>query len=300
MNSNKKKSGCGTSILWVICIIVLLWVFKPLRFFVGVDNGTSSITPVGIDKTTSQSTSNNAVLSTTTAYSENGITITLKNLNGTKSFDFEIENNRDDDITYIVEGVAVNNCMVYDLVFSQPITPGNKAVEKYDISGVKDYGISTVETIDLYLSVYDASRNEIAEPLCHAETSEYTGVQYDYSHTAKLFYEDDHLIASIETSGSRVNDFNAVYYNKTDEVLYVSVDDEAINGVMLSSPILSAGYVLPHSYAYTGSSNGTITLWSSLDDEIKEKGLEPVASITGKLYISGDSHYTTDTITIFE
>ena len=87
MNSNKKKSGCGTSILWVICIIVLLWVFKPLRFFVGVDNGTSSITPVGIDKTTSQSTSNNAVLSTTTAYSENGITITLKNLNGTKSFD---------------------------------------------------------------------------------------------------------------------------------------------------------------------------------------------------------------------
>ena len=189
MNSNKKKSGCGTSILWVICIIVLLWVFKPLRFFVGVDNGTSSITPVGIDKTTSQTTSNNAVLSTTTAYSENGITITLKNLNGTKSFDFEIENNRDDDITYIVEGVAVNNCMVYDLVFSQPITPGNKAVEKYDISGVKDYGISTVETIDLYLSVYDASRNEIAEPLCHAETSEYTGVQYDYSHTAKLFYK---------------------------------------------------------------------------------------------------------------
>ena len=300
MNSNKKKLGCGTSILWVICIIVFLWIFKPLRFFVGVDNGTNSITPVGIDKTTSQSTSNNAVLPTTTVYSDNGITITIKNLNGTKSFDYEIENNRDDDITYMVEGVAINNCMVYDLIFSQPITSGNKAVEKYDISGAKDYGISTVETIDLYLSIYDTSINEIAEPLCHAETSEYTGVQYDYSHNAKLFYEDNILTASIETTGSRVNDFNAVYYNKTDEVLYVSVDDEAINGVMLSSPVLSPGYILPHSYAYTGSSNGTITLWSALDDEIEEKGLEPVGSITGKLYISGNGHYTTDTITIFE
>jgi hypothetical protein len=241
-----------------------------------------------------------ASLDDTLAYDDNGVTVTMKDLSGLQSFVFEIENHREDDITYMVCGVAVNHCMVFDFAPVSQVTAGNKAVVQYDISGIESYGVHTIGTIDMYISFYNSAAGEIDDPICHAETTIYNGQPIEHNINSDIFYQDDNIDAYILQRGDSFQDIDAVYRNKTDDILSVSVTSPAINGVMLSDDILGYTYILPDCIAYTGVDTGTITLWNALDDEIEAKGLKTVDSLTGKLYISGASSYETSVLTILQ
>ena len=87
-------------------------------------------------------------------------------------------------------------------------------------------------------------------------------------------------------------------------MISVALVDASINGTMITTIGGMFSYnILPNSYGFTRSSNGTLSLWSALDSEIDEKGLNDVNVLSGKLSVYGAElsvpYYTTENLTIF-
>ena len=66
---------------------------------------------------------------------------------------------------------------------------------------------------------------------------------------------------------------------------------------------MKAECVLPGCYAYTGAADGTTTLWDAVEGEVKDKGLEPIERIDGKLALWAEcfdfGYQTTENTVIF-
>ena len=220
-----------------------------------------------------------------------------------KNINFEVVNNSEKDISFYVESVAINNCMMLDLRYAQPIAPRKKLITKYDISRMGDYGINRIETVDMSFYVHMEDIGFLEIPYCHIDLIG-ESVPYQPYFDVKPIYEDDEIACYCEAKGNTIGDIELVYYNKTETPLLVYFEELSINGVMLENNIFGYYYVLPGCYHYTGTSDGTINIWSALDDEIEEKGLENIEILCGKLHASGDDtdrvRITTEELTIYK
>ena len=237
----------------------------------------------------------------TVIYSSNGIEVTYVKTKGTKFFAYQVTNNRDCDIQFSIDGVAVNNCMITDMMAMGIITSGNKADEKYDLSGVKDYGIDDVETLDIYFVFYDrVTYKTIDEVVCHVNVSDTSS--FEYTCGLPMFYDGEYVSAYVELDGDKYEDFQVVYYNKSDVIISTALSEVSINGIMLTYN-MKAACILPGCYAYTGAADGTTTLWDTIEGEIKDKDLEPIERIEGKIALWADvfdfGYQTTDNIVVY-
>lgn len=233
-------------------------------------------------------------------YSSNGIEVTYIKTKGTKYFSYQVANNGNCDIQFSVDGVAVNKCMVSDMMAMGIVTSGNKAVEKYDLSGAKDYGIDDVETLDIYFVFYDrATYKTIDEVVCHVNVSNTSS--FEYACSLPMFYDSEYISAYVEMGGDEYEDFQVLYRNKSNKIISTALSEVSINGVMLTYN-MKAACILPGCYAYTGAADGATTLWDAIEGEIKDKGLEPIERIEGKLALWADvfdlGYQTTDNMVV--
>lgn len=226
-----------------------------------------------------------AVVKEMVMYSDHGIEAICKGVNET-AFTYEIVNNSENNIRYCIVGVAVNHCMVYDMMMQPVVTAGNRVVEEYDLAGAKDYGISRIETLDIYLILYNSDYSTLDEVIYHIDVAPI--LEFAYVPSSPAFYEDEYVSAYIESGGSEYRDIEVIYYNSTDDVLSTTMTEISINGVMLSYPDKSLSYIIPDCYAYTGASNGTTMLWNAIQSEVEEKKLEPIKTIEAKMMITGN------------
>lgn len=237
----------------------------------------------------------------TVIYSSNGIEVTYVKTKGTKYFSYQVTNNGDCDIQFSIDGVAVNNCMVSDMMAMGIVTSGNKAVEEYDLSGAKDYGIDDVETLDIYFVFYDhATYKTIDEVVCHVNVSNTSS--FEYACSLPMFYDSEYVSASVEMGGDEYEDFQVLYHNKSNEIISTALSEVSINGVMLTYN-MKATCILPGCYAYTGAADGTTTLWDAVEGEINDKCLEPIERIEGKITLWADvfdlGYQTTDNLVVY-
>lgn len=264
------------------------------------DENTMSSTSATIEETLPVETLE-VTAEDTVIYSSNDIEVIYVKIKGTKYFSYQVINNSEYDIQFSIDGVAVNNCMVYDMMAMGIVTADNKAVEEYNLSGAKDYGIDDVETLDIYFVFYDrATYKTIDEVVCHVNISNASNVEYTCE--LPMFYDGEYVSAYVELDGNEYEDFQVVYHNKSDEIICTALSEVSINGVMLTYN-MKAACILPGCYAYTGAANGTNTLWDAVEGEIKDKGLEPIERIEGKLALWADffdfGYQTTENIVIF-
>lgn len=259
-------------------------------------NSTTSATEETIPVETLEVTEDDTVI-----YSSDGIEVTYVKTKGTKYFSYQVTNNSDCDIQFSIDGVAVNGCMVSDMMAMGIVTSGNKAVEEYDLSGAKDYGIDDVETLDIYFVFYDrATYKTIDEVVCHVNVSNTS--RFDYTCELPMFYVGEHVSAYVELEGDEYEDFQVVYHNKSDVIISAALSEVSINGVMLTYN-MKAACILPGCYAYTGAADGTTTLWDAIEGEIKDKGLEPIEHIEGKIALWAEifdfGYQTTENMVIY-
>ena len=276
-------------VLYTLCIILALGLFGSLGSILEDDSdnpseiqpfptNTSEVgiieTEASLDINTIPVVENNSVI-----YSENEIELTYVKIKGTKYFEYEIRNNSTRDIQFSFDAVAVNNCMVPDLMAMGVVTTGNKAVHKYDLAGTKDYNIDNIETIDIYIVVSDRETFEILDKeIVHLDVSE--AKDFKYSHSLEQFFDDKYITAYSEMRSDEYNDFEVLYYNKTDKIISAALTDVAVNDIMVMYNLKPAT-ILPGCYAYTGVSDGTTTIYSAVDAELEK--MEPINKIEGKL-----------------
>ena len=234
-------------------------------------------------------------------YSSNGIEVTYLKTKGTKYFSYQVVNNGDCDIQFSIDGVAVNNCMVSDMMAMGIVTSGNTAIEEYELSGAKDYGIEDIETLDIYFVFYDrATYKTIDEVVCHVNVS--NASSFEYACSLPMFYDSEHISAYVEMGGDEYEDFQVIYHNKSSDIVSTALAEVSINGVMLTYN-MKAACILPGCYAYTGAADGSTTLWDAIEGEIKDKGLEPIERIEGKLALWAEfvdfGYQTSENMTIY-
>jgi len=218
------------------------------------------------------------------------ISFLFKSINNGSSIEYEVINNESSDAIYYIDSVFVNKCRVYDEgCYTKPVTGGNKAIDSYDISGVKPYGISEIMEIDIDCSVIMNSKNH--EYVAHIEiegNGEDTFAPQMSS--AELTYSDENLDLFTVKLGDGLEDFEYLVHNKSEKWIEVDVLEAAVNGIMAENYGFFVD-VMPKGYCYTGATNNmTHTIWSALGDEIKKKGFDKVESISGNLRIFVGNH----------
>jgi hypothetical protein len=176
--------------------------------------------------------------------------------------------------------------MVSDMMAMGIVTSGNKTVEEFDLSGAKDYGIDDVDTLDIYFVFYDrATYKTIDKAVCRVNVSDESSFEYEC--VLPIFYDSEHISAYVELDGDEYEDFQVIYHNKSNTIISAALSEVAINDVMLTFNMKGA-CILPGCYAYTGAADGATTLWDATEGEIKDKGLEPIECIEGKLALWSD------------
>ncbi|MCR5767933.1 MAG: hypothetical protein K6G45_05520, partial [Lachnospiraceae bacterium] len=168
--------------------------------------------------------------------------------------------------------------------YTKTVSPGNKAVDSFNISGATTYGITTVKTIDIGFTIY--INNKIYEKTAHITTSLDDGKAFVPDLTgAQLAYEDDSFEFYIVKKGNSIKDFEYLVHNKVDAEMEVDMCNTAVNGIMAEHLGIYLG-VPASGYSYTGAQYSTaISLWSALDDEIKEKGFDNVQKLSADLRV---------------
>ena len=262
-------------ILLSICVLTLCgceMVFEPQ---------SQNVNPSAPTKVVDEMT---AVIGDTVVYDKNDITVTITGLKDNKTLGFSIKSEAQDPIMFLVEKVAINGCMVYDDgSYSKYLTIGNTVLDSYDISGRKAYGINEIKTIDVTFCIYIGSDVETAN--AHLTTSLDDGKTFcPVFENALLCYKDENVEIYTIKKGKGLKDFELLFHNLTDYTISAYFTHMAVNGIMVDNLDSWGDGAFPNGWCYTGASNGAmLSIWSALEDEIKEKGFDNVSSITGSL-----------------
>lgn len=76
----------------------------------------------------------------TVIFCEKEISVTISNLTR-ETFEFTVQNDGEKDVMFMIDAVAVNNCVVFDNdCFSKYVTPGNYVSGTFNINGFDSYG----------------------------------------------------------------------------------------------------------------------------------------------------------------
>jgi hypothetical protein len=226
----------------------------------------------------------NAAVENTVAYDNGGVSVAITGLKNNESLEFAITSDIDDAVTFLIDDVAVNGCMVYDDgSYSKYVTKGSKCLDSYDLSGMKAYGIKKIKTIDVTFSLFIAS--EIKTVSTHLTTSLDDGTAFEPSFEgAEMCFKDENVEVYTIRKGKGLTDFELLFHNLTDHPMSSYFTHISVNGIMVENMDFWGDGAFPKGWCYTGATNGaTYTVWSALEDEIKERGFDNVSSITGSL-----------------
>lgn len=202
-----------------------------------------------------------AAIPTTVIYSADGITVSIIGLTGTESFQYEVKNQSEKNVSVVFDRVAVNNCMVQDWLYYRQTAPGKMSIESYDISYIEQYGFDAVAWIDLHYQVMGGeSSTVLAEGYSHVDTTiaeefdQEFQVPCDSIYHGKLFSvenpDKEHRFFGsneIYLAGSATDITNVVICNQSDSELSVSVKDLSVNGIMIDGAYFTD--ILPYCYS---------------------------------------------------
>jgi hypothetical protein len=180
--------------------------------------------------------------------------------------------------------VAVNSCKVYDeSSYSKYVTKGNKSFAKYNLDGMKKYGITQIKTIDIVVEVmidYDIYSKHVK-----ISTNLDDGKAFvpEFENTKEV-YSDKNVEVYVIKTGKGLKDFELLFHNKSKYMMETYFTEIAVNGIMTENMYSWGDGAFAGGYCYTGASNDSVrTIWSALDEEIKARGFDSVSKITGNL-----------------
>ena len=234
-----------------------------------------------------------------TVYSENGIEMTVTSISGTEYLNFNIVNNSSEDVYINIPSIAVSGCTV-DNGWISSVAAGKTAVGKCKISDFKDYGISAVNSIEMYI---DISGDKISD------TSVVSLLLSESDSTLDLkedpVYSDSKIDVYIVNRSLEKQDktVDIICRNKTKHSVSIGFSNLSANDVMISS-IQSGKYVLPGAYKMYNLPSDIIMFNQALESA----NIDTVNKLCGKLNLievdsssfSSDDLYETDEITFFD
>lgn len=239
-------------------------------------------------------------------YEDDNIAVTITHINGLDTFSFQLKNKSEKDLTFRLDAVAINNCIIKGLFNDRIVTAGNSIVVNYDLNGLDSYQIKEIKAIDFKVSCYGDNYGDlVAEAMCHATIKGYENYEPAFNIEYPLVYEDDYLAVYLVKKGSKCDDIVFLYYNKSDEFLAaVGAQDIALNGIMMDLYFNKYGYynMLPHCMIYTNASDGTISLTDYISTELEEKGIKSIEKMECKFgYTLGEWEYIkSKSVVVFE
>lgn len=274
------KNEARKPILIIIAVILGLYIIGNLFGEIASDGSSvNSATKMGTGSLVTQ-------INEEFQIEDYDITFLIKRVNSDAEVEYEVINNESFDVQYYVEAAFVNKCIVYDeLSIIKTVTGGNRAVGSMNISGASTYGISKIESLDLSLGIMTSDYREY-KSFAHIELENGERGNFSPDFASKILaYEDDTFELYVVKSGKGLDGFEYLVHNKTEKWLEVYALDIAVNGIMADNYRVFTN-CMPGGYCYTGASSGnTITLWSALEDEIKEKGFDSVETISANLKV---------------
>ena len=217
-------------------------------------------------------------------FDNHGVVVTLNELKDNNDLSFTVESSAEDPVTFLVSDVAVNNCKVYDeSSYSKYVTKGNKSFAKYNLDGMKKYGITQIKTIDIVVEVmidYDIYSKHVK-----ISTNLDDGKAFvpEFENTKEV-YSDKNVDVYVIKTGKGLKDFELLFHNKSKYMMETYFTGIAVNGIMTENMYSWGDGAFAGGYCYTGASNDSVrTIWSALDEEIKARGFDSVSKITGNL-----------------
>lgn len=216
-------------------------------------------------------------------FTNNDMIVTIRDADS-DSMTLEIINNGTEDIEFSLCGIALNKCMLYiSNDGTKTIAAGKRFVEKYKFTSKKDYGIIVAEVVDVGLRFWTGDQKYVFGSVQLVEKP-----SFEFLPEGKLFYEDDYVKGYLICTGKNYKDIEVIYYNKTGTMINSRFVDTAFNDIMISTvkKVFESDDILPHCYFRTKVGDDIYyTLWNALEDEVKEKELEPINMITGKIEV---------------
>ena len=223
-----------------------------------------------------------------TLYEDDQASVILTSLDE-KEITFDLTNHGPYEVEYYVDSIAVNGCMLYMPIFNyEVIEEGGDSITKRISLASKDfYDINSIERIDLGINIIEGYDCFYQFAINLTDTPSY---HFDIDSIATPFYEDDNIIAYMSCKDDRMfDDFEVFYYNKSNHQLYVKFIDVAFNDVQLTTAednLFQSYPVFSHCYYRSNvRKDMEIVHLNMLMDEIEDKGLEPIKTISGKIWI---------------
>lgn len=167
--------------------------------------------------------------------------IETSDLWGTMSLNLELEN-KSDSVTYMVSArdVSVNGVM-YDPLYADEVSPGNKAVGSVDFSTatLEEYGLDQITDIEINFYIYDSDTWEDytdetvhVYPYGEENASVFERTAQD---TDEILIDDDYMsliVVGYDPEGLFGYTVNAYVVNKTDAEVMFSIEEASVNGYM--------------------------------------------------------------------
>lgn len=254
--------------------------------------------------------SKSATLAETVMVDEDGVKITATGLNYTNysvELEFTIENNCGKDLSFISGSVgyscnSINGYMVSDGYLNCDVTNGKKANDSISFSydGLMLYGINEIADIEIGFDISDNDYNHTYSGPRQVKTSAFDAHNYSknyyqetiISRAAMNTYDYDIIHFSQDTlydvngikllsSGVMINQAGETALlleleNTTNDMVYVSTSDIAINGLVVSSSTWSSTAINPGKRGIVD-----VELSSVLDSEYWDiYGIKEVGSVT--------------------
>lgn len=251
-----------------------------------------------------------ATLEETVMYDENNVKITATGLeydDYSVSLELLIENNSDKDLSFISGSLgyscnSVNGYMFDDGYLNCDVAAGKKANDtiEFDYDGLMLYGIDEIADIEIGFEISDDDYNDIYSGPRQVKTSAYDSYDYTQNHyqatitsqaamntyniemihfSDDLLYEENGvkiISSSVMTNKSGDTMLLLELENTTNEMVYITASNIALNGLIVSSSIWSTDALNPGKHGIID-----VDISSVLDTEYWDAyGIEEIGSVS--------------------
>lgn len=228
-----------------------------------------------------------ATIPDTVIFCKKEVSVTISNLTR-DTFEFTVKNDGEKDIMFMIDDVAVNNCVVFDEeCFSKYVTPGNYISGTFNINGFGAYGGGNVKTLDIKASVTiygdDYDTNHMYG---HILTSLDDGNVYTPKLEPLIAYEDENFALGLIKESNSINDMYFFIENKSDHYLEVDFSYMSANGQMFDIQPISWLNVFPLGCVSSQAQySDSYTIYSAFDEEVKKKGFDNITKLASDLNV---------------
>ena len=216
----------------------------------------------------------------TLIYEDDDVWIAGEIIDNGSRFLLKAQNKCDIEMYVGLSAMSVKNCSLDVHGSTMHITGGKKSSEKYSLSDAANYGISKIDTLRVNIWYHKDPNDYTTSKYFYVDIPN-DGVTSDFEFVpeGKVCYEDDRICAYLVCHSDKYADMEMVYFNKSDIVINAYLTDTAFDDDMITSWrfIFYAEDIMPGSYRKAMETAGYV------DDELREKGLEHIKTISSKM-----------------